>query len=302
MTEERNDAMHTAGSRSTEALDRLLALRPEDLDGWEEEAAAALDPELRAQEEALDAALSGLLERWIDVEQPEPAITAADFVGLPQDPVEPGEFGPGVAPTRRLRLGVRSVPTWLTPAALAACLALVAFGSWQIQRHGGPAVDDAIGIKAVTPEVVTRVELNFSVERALPGGVVVEPGRRDATYGATDHLALEVAVQGEGGWLYLFEERGGDAAQIWPGPGAAEPVPAGVHRLTDGQQPVVWQPDELAGRTGYLAVVSSEQLPPDLAATIAREVLASADRPDLWPRPVLAADSFTVDWEHGSTP
>ncbi len=284
---ERNETMHVAGTRSEQALDRLLALRPEDLDGWEEEAAAALPDHRRAGEEALDDAFAGLLDAWIERgadDAPEPSIRAADFVGLPQ---EGEQAGPGVPPSRKVRGGALGAPSWLIPAALAACLALVAFATWQIRDFGtSPQLD---GIKAVTPEVTAMVELSFSVERSLPGGVIVEPGRREAVYGPTDHLALQVAVQGEGGWLYLFES-GVEVAPVW-----AAPVDAGVHSLAAGAG--VWQPDVLAGRTTYLALVSDQELEAGLAMQVAGEVLAARSRPDLWPRPVLAADSFTVHWE-----
>jgi hypothetical protein len=178
---------------------------------------------------------------------------------------------------------------------MAACLALLAFGTWQIRDFGAePELPgDGLGaFKAVGPETVTRVELSFSVERQLPTGVVVEPGRREAVYGPADRLALQVAVEGEGGWLYLFEA--GDSMQaVWQ-----RPVTAGVHSLvSDAGDPLVWQPDALTGRTVYLALVSAEELEADLAVTIAADLLAAPDRPDLWARPVLSADSFAVDWE-----
>lgn len=292
---ERNDAMHVAGSRSEQALDRLLALRPEDLDGWEIEAAAELPDDQRVEQEALDAAFAGLLDDWKsmgDDAVSEPSIRAADFVGLPRD----GEAdGPGVPPSRNLRRGL-GAPSWLIPAALAACLALLAFGTWQIRDFDAPALPGDDGIKAVTPELTTRVELSFSVERSLPTGVVVEPGRREAVYGPDDRLALQVAVQGEGGWLYLFES--GEVLQpIW-----TAQVTAGVHALTSpAGDPLVWQPDALAGRTTYVALVSGQELGAEMAATIAGDVLSAADRPDVWPRPVLSVDSFTVDWEDTSS-
>lgn len=290
--------MHVAGSRCTEALDRLLALRPEDLDGWEEEAAAAIPADRRAAEEALDAAFAGLLQDWKAAgdDLPEPSLTAADFVGLPRasDRIE----GPGAPPSRHLRGGLSSVPTWLIPAALAASLALVAFATWQVRDFSATPTlpgDGLEGIKAVTPEIATRVELSFSVERQLPTGVVVEPGRREAVYGPADRLALQVEVEGEGGWLYLFES--GEALEpVWQ-----QRVTEGVHVLaSEAGEPLVWQPDRLAGRTTYLALVSVERLEAGTAATIAGDVLAVPDRPDLWPRPVLSADAFAVDWEESS--
>ena len=294
--EERDDAMHVSGSRETEALDRLLALRPEDLDGWEAEAAASIPAADRAAEEALDSALAGLIDGWKaapELDVPEPSITAADFVGLPH--AEDLAEGAGVPPSRRLRGGGLAAPSWLLPAAMAACLALVAFGTWQIRDFGAEPelpVDGPGAFKAVTADVATRVELSFSVERQLPTGVVVEPGRREAVYGPADRLALQVAVEGQGGWLYLFEA--GDSVQtVWQ-----RPVTAGLHPLlSDVGEPLVWQPDALSGRTVYLALVSADELDAGLAVTIARGVLAAPDRPDLWARPVLSADSFAVDWQ-----
>ena len=296
---ERNDAMQVAGSRSEQALDRLLALRPDDLDGWEVDAVSSMPARERAAEEALDAAFAGLLDRWTSAEDdvPEPSITAADFAGLPRGPA--ADEGPGVPPSRRLRGGVPTAPSWLLPAALAASLALVAFGTWQIRDFGadpGLPGDGITGVKSVTPEVATRVELSFSVERQLPTSVVVEPGRRDGVYGPTDRLALQVAVEGEGGWLYLFEA-GEILEPVWQ-----ERVSEGVHALTsEAGDPLVWQPDALVGRTTYLALVSVDELDASLASTVAVQVLGALDRPDLWPRPVLSADSFAVDWEDTSS-
>ena len=123
-----------------------------------------------------------------------------------------------------------------------------------------------------------------------------EPGREGASYGTSDRLALRAGVTGDGGWLYLFEVADGSEPQlIWPAAGSSWQVEAGMHALIDeAGHPRVWQPDTLSGPTRYLAVLTSE--PIDAGGAV-DDVLGSEQRPDLWPRAVLAVDSFTVEWE-----
>ncbi len=301
MSEEEND-MELRTERSLEGLDRLLALRAEDLDGWEEAAASELPDDERASLEQEDAALAKLLQAWCEADEhvAEPALSAADFVGLPQEEAST-EPPTALRPTRRLHAVRSAPPAWLMTTALAACLVVAVFASWGL-KDLEPASTELEGLKAVTPVASTRVELQFAVERKLPTGVVTEAGRKGATYGASDHLVLRSQVTGAGGFLYLFEvPEQGAPRLIWPSGDAATPVGSGVHELRgDAGEHLVWQPDSFDGATLYAAIVTSE--PSEHSSELLGSVLdQGVERSDLWPRSVLASDSFTIRWEDVST-
>lgn len=272
--------MEAERRRALDGLDRLLALRSEDLDGWEHDAADALDDLERGEVELQDRALRDLLTVWDSIDEPAPSLTAADLVGLPQDPVV---LPVARSPVRNRRRRGASAPGWRLLVALAACLAVLAFGAYQLQQNAPPK---DVRFKATSPAASTaELDLQFSVESA--GGV--SAGTAGATYGSGDHLALRVDVTGEGGWLYLFEATDG-----------REPIPIDA-RFVAAPGPIdigggkVWQPDTLAGATTYLAVMTSEEV--EASNVLVAGILSAAERPDRWPRPVLAADWFAVHWE-----
>ncbi len=229
-----------------------------------------------------DPAFEALLSAWSDApDAPAPPITAADVLAPP----------PAARPARapsRLRTARRGAARWNLALAAAAALVVVGIATWQTRSLQTQPND---GWKNVTPDPLTRVELQFAVERALVDGTHVEPGREGVTLGATDHLALRADVRGAGGWLYLFEVGDARPTLLW----STEAGP-GVHAVQrpDGE-PLVWQPDVLRGPTTYLAIVSRTDAvdPTELAV----DVLAHRQRRDLWPQPVLAADTFGVTWE-----
>jgi hypothetical protein len=271
--------MEVARRRALDGLDRLLALRPEDLDGWEADAADALDDGDRAGIEADDRVLSDLITIWSALEEPVPTLTAADLIGLPQEPVL---IRRARSPARHRRTRGPQRRGWMSMAALAACVAVLGFGVWQI-NHLVPAPE--VRFKSVVPAPSTDLDLQFSVET----GASVTAGRAGAIYGPADRLAMRVQVTGTGGWLYLFEAAAGQEpvrvdAQYVASPGM---VAVGGGRL--------WQPDTLTGETTYLAVMTSEEV--EAANVLIAGILGAAERPDQWPRPVLAADWFTVHWE-----
>lgn len=294
--------MQIADARASQALDLLLALRDEDLDGWERRAAEGVPECERRQRESLDVAFAALLDRWNEAEagSPAPEITAALFAGLPQYAEEPAEAPPVLAPARPHRRIPRRHPSSFVAAALAASLAVVVFAIWQLRAPPAPldgGTPPRVVWKSTGQETAARVALDFSVERDLPTGVVIEPGRRGASYGPADRLVMRYSVSGDGGWLYVLEARDGDARLIWQAPDRVE---AGTEILeTSPGQAAAWQPEPLGGSATYLVVLATEPLPASALPGLAGAVLAATGRPDLWPRPVLAADSFTVDWEAG---
>ncbi len=267
-------------ARALDGLDRLLALNYEDLDGWEADAADSLDDLERAEIEADDRALRDLLTVWNAIDEPTPQITAADLVGLAQDPVV---VPVAKSPVRHRRRKDAAAPGWAPLAALAACLAVLVFGAYQLKLNAPPA---DVRMKALTPTApAAELDLQFSVET----GAVVAAGQAGANLGAKDRLALRVDVVGDGGWLYLFEAVDGQEPVAIESRFVAAP---GTVEIGGGQ---VWQPDTLAGETTYLAVMTSEEV--DAANVLVAGILSAAERPDRWPRPVLAADWFAVHWE-----
>ncbi len=278
------------------ALDRLLALRDDDLDDWEADLAAELDPELRAAAEAVDAEFDALLSAWASAEReaPGPDLTARDILDLDRRIPLPTEAAPAdsdVVRIRRARPGDSGLRR-LT-AALVAALMLVAVGSWIVALQtpaGGP---DA-GIKSlVTAESATRLDLQFSVET----GDTVTAGSDGQTLGASDSLVMRMDVRGDGGWLALFEvDPSGEPHLLYPMGGDALRLDVGSHPLVgSGGEPLVYRPDEgVTGTLRYVALLTREPIDP---MRVAPGVLsAGTDRADLWPRPVLAASEFTVDW------
>jgi hypothetical protein len=282
-------------------LERVLALRASDLEGWESAAASEIDADLAAQLRERDVQLADLLAEWSrDCDAADvPDVRGSDFVGLPQgrSSVAPAALQ-GSARRRLRRLRPSGLPQAL---ALAAGFALLSFGTWQVQQSSQNTTSEAVllpsaGWKAVSGTVSTRVALQFSVERRLPSGALVEPGRAGSAYGAADSLILRVDLRGEPAWVYLFEQTsGGPPTVLHPSAGDGWRLEQGLHALSgrDGQ-PLAYRPDLPAGPTRYLAIATSVRVD---AAGLATEVLASGlDRPDLWPRPVRAVDSFVVDW------
>jgi hypothetical protein len=138
--------------------------------------------------------------------------------------------------------------------------------------------------------------LQFSVERRLESGAVVEPGRAGAEYGAEDSLILRVDLRGDPAWVYLFEQiPGRPPVVLHPASGSGWRLQEGLHALSSSDgRPLAYRPDRLGGSTRYLAIATFEPID---AADLAAQVLDSGlDRPDLWPRSVRAVDSFVVDW------
>lgn len=280
-------------------LERVLALRPSDLDGWESSAALDVAEELADQIRRRDAQFTALVAEWSEDVSPGdvPNVRGSDFVGLPQGVAPPA---PSRLLARRRSPSLRS-GGFFQAAALAAGFSLLCFGSWQVQQasqdvQSEEGVLPGAGWKAVSGAVPTQVELQFSVERQTDSGASVEPGRAGSAYGAADSLILGVDLRGEPSWVYLLELTGsGDPVVLHPSSGPGWRVQEGLHALSspDGQ-PLAYRPDEVMGTTRYLAVATSE---PVQAALVASQVLASGfDRPDLWPRSVRAVDSFVVDW------
>ncbi len=261
-----------------DALDRLLALRPDDLDGWEQDLAAELPEHERAAIEAEDVAFDALLAGWAahDVEAEAPEVPPALFAE------------PALRPRRR-RAPMRSSPAWMAPAALAASLAVVGFGMWQLRP------EPAAGLKAVSSIEATRVDLQFGVERAGLDGMTVVPGRSGATYGGDDAIAMRIDVQGEGGWLYLIEVGAGEPQLLYP-LGEGKRVDAGTHGLRSAEgEALVYRPDA-PGTYRYVALITDESVDPMF--TLQGVLEAGAPRPDLWPRHVLSVDDLTLTWEN----
>jgi len=256
-----------------EALDLLLALRPEDQD---RSAPIDLDPARRASIEAEDAAFAALLADWTANDVGEPTFSAADILAMDAPaPAEPPTQGRGL---------------WIAVAA-AAALVLGAVGLWAVQ----PA-PETTRTKAGTDTVASRVGLQVSVERLIDGRAVLAPARQGAAYGSEDALAFQFDLHGEAGWAALLEVTPeGDWTLIYPadGPVFIEPGP---HTVSDGGEPVVYRPDaEGAGTLTYVAIVTSEEIDPALVAP--GLLSAGFERADLWPRPITAVDAFTVTWE-----
>jgi hypothetical protein len=86
----------------TLALDRLLALRPEDLDGWERDVAETADD--REAEVALDALFADALSGWASADLGEPRVTAERVLAAEGPPA------PGWPPQR-------SPPAWPSSAS-----------------------------------------------------------------------------------------------------------------------------------------------------------------------------------------
>jgi hypothetical protein len=293
------EIMELATQSPEAGLQRLLALRAQDLDGWEASAADGVADPVAAVLRKADASFEGILSAWAEdpADLDVPDVRGSHFVGLAQDVEQPGVLSLPARRRRRHSFG----PRWPQAAALAAGIALLCFGSWKVQQMststlGETSVLPAEGWKAVSGDVATRLELQFSVERRLDSGSVVEPGRAGGTYGAEDSLILRVDLRGDPAWVYLFEQiPGAPPAVLHPTSGSGWRLQEGLHALSSSDgQPLAYRPDRRAGSTRYLAIATFEPID---AAELAAQVLRSGlDRPDLWPRPVRAVDSFVVDW------
>ncbi|GEM_PF-1881175 len=281
------------------AMDRLLALRDEDLDGWEAELADGLDPELRAAAEAVDAEFDALLSAWVDAERdaPAPELTARDILDLDRRIPLPTDAAPADSDVIPVRRRTHADPNGLRrlTAALVAALMLVAVGSWIVALQTPGTIDPGTRAKdLVTSESATRLDLQFSIER----GDTVTPGVVGQTLGPDESLAMRLDVRGDGGWLSLFEvDASGEPRMLYPTSGDALRLDVGSHPLVgSGGEPVVYRPDDgVTGTLRYVALLTREPIDP---MRVAPGVLsAGTDRADLWPRPVLAASEFTVDWQ-----
>ena len=290
-----------------DALDRLLALRPEDVDPLDIEVAADVPFDERAGIEADDAFLAEAIDAWAAEELGAPSFTAADiFARVANDqtpnpaPLEGSRSAyPGAEERPTLTGGDHAgpttgaaIPSWLVPVALAASLAAAAFGVW---RFGAPAFDlaDARPKSMVSDVVATRVALQFSVEG--PAGVL--PGRNGAVYGPEESLAFRFDVVGESGFVALLEVGEQDWSVLYPLDGGTLAVGEGAHVLrSDSGAPLVYRPDDpTVGTLDYVAVVLSE--PVDPGRVVPGLLAAGLHRADLWPRPVVAVDAVTVTWE-----
>lgn len=290
-----------------DALDRLLALRPDDVDSFDLEAAASVPADERAGIEADDAFLAEAIDAWAAEDLGAPSLTAADiFARAANDQAsnsssfEGSRSAPPHAEERPTSTGGghagpttgAAIPSWLVPVALAASLAAAAFGLW---RFGAPASDleDARPKSLVSDVAATRVALQFSVEG--PAGVL--PGRNGGAYGPNESLAFRFDVAGESGFVALLEVGEQDWSVLYPLDGGTLAVSEGAHVLSsDSGAPLVYRPDDpTAGTLDYVAVVLSE--PVDPARVVPGLLAAGLHRADLWPRPVVAVDAVTVTWE-----
>ena len=309
------------------ALDLLLALRPEDLDADEldELTALAAGANDRAALEADDSRLAELIDAWADEDLFADelfrleGITGASILAraesedeldaisdppppegdLPASDVRP--VSPGTVERPAFERGGHAgpatggmLPSWLVPAALAAGLMAALVGFWEIGRGPDPMTDTRT--KAlVDAEPATRVALQFSVES---GDGAIRSGRNGATYGADEALAFRFDVAGTDGWLTLVEVGpDGDWSVLYPMDGGSLPVEAGAHALLgESGAPLVYRPDDAgAGTLQYVAIVQSEPIDP--GRVVPGLLAAGLHRADLWPRPVVAVDAVSVNWE-----
>jgi len=292
---------------SHDALDLLLALRPEDLDA--DELAAPIDAEHRAREEEADLALAGLIDAWRAEDLGAPSFSAADILARANEPVplSPVSIDGSLAHSGEQERPTSpdmghagpttggSVPSWLVPVALAASIAAAAFGVW---RMSAPTLLEEEGMrpKSLVSDVdASRVDLQFAVERA--DGTMI-PGRNGAAYGPDASVAFRFDVQGEAGWVALLEvDSDGEWQMLYPMDGAPLEVEPGAHALaSESGAPLVYRPDDPeAGTLEYVAVLLTE--PVDPARVVPGLLSAGLHRADLWPRPVAAVDAVTVTWE-----
>ncbi|MCO4768632.1 MAG: hypothetical protein KDA24_01285 [Deltaproteobacteria bacterium] len=285
-----------------DALDLLLALRDEDLSDAERAAASSIEG--RAEIEAEDSLLAAMIDDWV-ADEITPSFTASDIFALAaNDDASPAadvfpESSDSVERPASIAAGHAgpttggSLPPWLVPVALAASIAALAFGAWQMSDT--PAETEDMRPKSMVSDAsATRVALQFSVE----GTAGVLPGRNGASYGPDDSLAFRFDVAGDAGYMALLEVNAdGDWDVLYPLDGGTLAVEEGAHVLaSDSGAPLVYRPDEVeAGTLDYVAVVLSE--PVDPARVVPGLLAAGLHRADLWPRPVVAVDAVTVTWE-----
>jgi hypothetical protein len=294
-------------SAAFDALDLLLALRPEDLDPDELAAAEAMLLDERAQIEADDAALAAWIEDWAEEPGPRLSFTGADILArAANEPgsdllaADDGSLSPaGVErptssePGRAAPASGGAFPLWLVPVALAASLAAVLYAGWRVMDT--PVDVPEMRAKALVGDhEASRLALQFSVER----GTEVRPGRNGAVYGPDDALAFRFDLAGEAGHVALLEVSGDGAWQVvYPLDGGTVALDPGLHVLAgDDGAPLVYRPDGVAaGTLEYVAVVLSD--PVDPGRVVPGLLAAGLHRADLWPRPVVAVDAVTVTWE-----
>lgn len=290
-----------------EALDLLLALRPEDLSEDEIAAVGSIPATERAAIEADDAFLAEIIGEWSETSL-EPSFTGADILAraandVPlENPAWDGGFPKSpdlvVRPTLLAAAPAGpttgdSLPSWWVPVALAASVAAAMFGGWRLMAP--PETSPEMRPKALVGEQqASRIALQFSVER----GNEVLPGRNGAVYGPGDSLAFRFDLAGEPGFVTLLEVGpDGEWNVLYPLDGGMLGLDVGVHVLSDdGGAPLVYRPDEVvAGTLDYIAVVLSE--PVDPGRVVPGLLAAGLHRADLWPRPVVAVDAVSVTWE-----
>ncbi len=272
-----------------QALDLLLALRPEDLE--DDLALYAMHPgDERDAIEAQDAEFAVLLDAWADAPLREPTFSASDIFALAQAEVERPDSSARTAG----RVTAGSSRSWLAPVGLAAGLAISVLGLWALQPSGDDGATRAKSL--VSDAAATRIGLEVSVERATSGRVLVTPGRQGAAYGPDEALAFRFALAGQPGWATLLEVTPeGDWSVVYPAGGPLL-LQAGEHVVADARgTALVYRPDApQAGTLTYVVIVTSEPVEPSLV--VPGLLSAGFDRADLWPRPVVATDAFTVTW------
>lgn len=278
--------------RPDDALDRLLALRPEDVDGWEDRLASRLPAADADRESRRDAALTTLLDRWDHGVRPRVRSAEDILAFVSAHASEPQAEESPQLPDRR------SAPSWALTAGVAAALVALGAGlSWLRPEPDvvAPATEAARWKGGPLP-ADNRLDLLFSVEREADRRVVVEVGKTGAVYAPRDGLAIRADLRGDGGFFYLYERTAGGVQQLWPEEGESLRLAPGLHELRDTEGvPLVYRPEPGAtGEATYLALVARQPLDGE---TVAETLLgAGLDTPTGWPAVVIAADAFEVRW------
>ena len=296
--------------RREEALARFLALRAPDLDGWEEDEARRL-PEARVSLEVeRDDVIEGILDAWAGGTPAPRAVPSVEAILRAVEARDQDPIGEEDVPDAVTMASPPPPVGWLPTLALAAALAIACFGLWKVRpvmtdlEPALPGTEDAgqrLKGSATQAADATRVELQWSVERAVGDRVVVVPGQRGDVYRVNDGLAIRADVRGEGGFFYLVELRPGEEPRpLWPEQGQALKLAAGAHALVGSSgDPLIYRPEPgQIGAARYLALLTSEELEP--APAVAALLVAGLDKPALWPRPVRSADAFEITWEAAS--
>lgn len=278
--------------RPDEALDRVLALRPEDLDAAEERLARRVPETELEREAARDAQLSKLLAEW-DGAVPGVAPSVESILAHIEMRAQLAPVGVEVpeAPVPGLR-----PHGWLASSAVAAALVVLGLALGMRAQETAP-------VAAIEPEggrwkggraQDNRLELLVSVERPGADRTAVVAGRQGEVYAPTDGLVLRAELRGEGGFFYLFERSAGGLRRLWPEDGESLRLAPGLHDLRDDSgDTLVYRPDVgVVGPATYLALVTREAVEgPDVA-----EAVLGAAPTGAWPATVLLADTFELRW------